>query len=89
MSTLVQPTCVPAVDQDRYREPAAWMNRLKPPPFPLTLGHKPASVYLGHFYGIIFYRIVDDHKFSLASFHLDGDALEWYRWLYCNKKLIN
>ena len=102
MATLVQPTRVPAVDPDHYREREPWVNLPEPPPFPPILRHKPAPVEFGRFYGInpetwifqveryfYFYRIVDDHKFSTALFYLDGDALEWYRWLYRNKQLID
>lgn len=34
-----------------------------------------------------FYNISEDHKLSLASFYLDGEAREWYRWLFWNKQL--
>ncbi|XP_055809376.1 uncharacterized protein LOC129877868 [Solanum dulcamara] len=68
---------------------------------PPTLCHKPASVELGRFHGVnpeswVFqadyfelYGITEDHKLILASFYLDGDALEWYRWLFRNKQLFN
>ncbi|KAH0722319.1 hypothetical protein KY289_005363 [Solanum tuberosum] len=62
---------------------------------PPTLRHKPASVELGRFHGVNpeswvfqaesyfeFHGITEDHKLTLASFYLDGDALEWYRWLF-------
>ncbi|KAH0713516.1 hypothetical protein KY289_009475 [Solanum tuberosum] len=35
----------------------------------------------------IFYDILSEHKLSWASFYLDGEALEWYRWLFQNKQL--
>ncbi|KAG5603003.1 hypothetical protein H5410_034373 [Solanum commersonii] len=35
----------------------------------------------------IFYDILSKHKLSWASFYLDGEALEWYRWLFRNKQL--
>ncbi|KAH0643706.1 hypothetical protein KY285_032641 [Solanum tuberosum] len=35
----------------------------------------------------IFYDILSEHKLSWASFYLDGEALEWYRWLFRNKQL--
>ncbi|XP_059284594.1 uncharacterized protein LOC132037945 [Lycium ferocissimum] len=67
-----------------------------------TLRHKPAPVELGRFHGVnseawVFqaeryfelYGIMEDHKLTLASFYLDGDALEWYRWLFRNKQLVN
>ncbi|KAH0672438.1 hypothetical protein KY290_024676 [Solanum tuberosum] len=69
---------------------------------PPTLRHKPASVELGRFHGVNpeswvfqaecyfeFYGITEDYKLTLASFYLDGDALEWYRWLFRNKQLVN
>nr|XP_009797113.1 PREDICTED: uncharacterized protein LOC104243599 [Nicotiana sylvestris] len=65
-----------------------------------TLRHKPASVEFGQFCGenpeawlfqaeryFAHYEIADDEKLTIASFYLDGDALEWYRWLYWNKQL--
>ncbi|KAH0778523.1 hypothetical protein KY290_004950 [Solanum tuberosum] len=71
-------------------------------PTPPTLRHKPASIELVRFHGVNpeswvfqaecyfeFYGITKDHKLTLASFYLDGDALEWYRWLGCNKQLVN
>lgn len=36
-----------------------------------------------------FYGITKDNKLTLPSLYLDGDALEWYRWLFCNKQLVN
>lgn len=63
----------------------------------LHFHHKPASVKFGRFCGknpeawifqaeryFDFYRITEDQHLSLASFYLDGDALEWYRWLFRN-----
>ncbi|KAG5579563.1 hypothetical protein H5410_050190 [Solanum commersonii] len=71
-------------------------------PTPPTLRHKLASIELVLFHGVNpeswvfqaeryfeFYGITEDHKLTLASFYLDGDALEWYRWLCCNKQLVN
>ncbi|XP_019240631.1 PREDICTED: uncharacterized protein LOC109220626 [Nicotiana attenuata] len=65
-----------------------------------TLRHKPTSVEFGRFCGenpeawlfqaeryFAHYGIADDEKLTIASFYLDGDALEWYRWLYRNKQL--
>ncbi|KAG9453191.1 hypothetical protein H6P81_006095 [Aristolochia fimbriata] len=67
-----------------------------------TLLHKPTSVEFGRFSGgnpnswvfqakqyFDFYHILDDQKLSLASFYLEGEALEWYRWLYENKQLVD
>lgn len=55
------------------------------------LRHKLASVGLSRFKGdnpeswvfqaeryFDFYHIAEDHKLTLASFYLDGEALEWY-----------
>ncbi|KAG5573141.1 hypothetical protein H5410_062907 [Solanum commersonii] len=55
----------------------------------LILRHKSASVELGRFHGVNpeswvfqaehyfeFYGITEDHKLTLASFYLEGDALE-------------
>ncbi|KAJ8533651.1 hypothetical protein K7X08_006975 [Anisodus acutangulus] len=64
-----------------------------------AMSHKPASVELPRFHGVNpeawvfqaeryfdFYHISEDHKLSLASFYLDGEALEWFRWLFRNKQ---
>lgn len=69
---------------------------------PLTLRHKPATVELSRFNGLNpeawlfqaeryfeFYNILPDHQLSLASFYLDGEALDWYRWMFRNKQLID
>ncbi|KAH0635855.1 hypothetical protein KY289_035770 [Solanum tuberosum] len=69
---------------------------------PPILCHKPASVELGRFHGVNpkswvfqaecyfeFYGITEDHKLTLASFYLEGNSLEWYRWLFRNKQLVN
>ncbi|KAH0653300.1 hypothetical protein KY289_030978 [Solanum tuberosum] len=66
-----------------------------------TLRHKPASVELGRFGGenaeawlfqaeryFDFYGIAAAHRLTLASFYLDGEALDWYRWLFRNKQLV-
>ncbi|XP_055814639.1 uncharacterized protein LOC129884347 [Solanum dulcamara] len=66
-----------------------------------TLRHRPAPVELGRFCGenpeawifqaeryFDFYGIAETHKLTLASFYLDGEALEWYRWLFRNKQLV-
>ncbi|KAH0743037.1 hypothetical protein KY290_031030 [Solanum tuberosum] len=34
-----------------------------------------------------FYKIEEDQKLNVASFYFDGEALEWYRWLFHNKQL--
>ncbi|KAH0734303.1 hypothetical protein KY285_010010 [Solanum tuberosum] len=34
-----------------------------------------------------FYKIEEDQKLNVASFYFDGEALGWYRWLFCNKQL--
>ncbi|KAH0776226.1 hypothetical protein KY290_007637 [Solanum tuberosum] len=65
-----------------------------------TLRHRPASVELGRFRGenpeawifqaeryFDFYGIAEMHKLTLASFYLNGEALEWYQWLFYNKQL--
>ena len=66
-----------------------------------TLRHKPASLELGllggenpeawlfqaeHYFD--FYGIAAAHRLTLASFYLDGEALDWYRWLFHNKQLV-
>ncbi|KAH0775542.1 hypothetical protein KY290_006953 [Solanum tuberosum] len=69
---------------------------------PVSLRHKPASVELSQFSGdhpdawifqveryFDFYSILPEHQLSLASFYLDGEALEWYRWLFRNKQLVD
>ncbi|OIT26004.1 hypothetical protein A4A49_55957, partial [Nicotiana attenuata] len=33
------------------------------------------------------YNIFPDHKLSLASLYMDGEALDWYCWLVRNKQL--
>lgn len=62
---------------------------------PVTVRHKPATVDLSLFHGddpeawifqveryFDFYSILPNHKLSLASFYLEGEALDWYRWLF-------
>ncbi|OIT05053.1 hypothetical protein A4A49_65096, partial [Nicotiana attenuata] len=64
-----------------------------------TLRHRPE---FGRFYGanqeawifqaeryFDFYRIELDEQLTVASFYLDGEALEWYRWLFRNKQLVD
>lgn len=66
-----------------------------------TLHHKPASLMFGRFCGVNleawilqaecyfdFYGIEDGQKLTMASFYLDGEALEWYQWLFRNKQLV-
>ncbi|KAM3337579.1 hypothetical protein P3S68_031904 [Capsicum galapagoense] len=36
-----------------------------------------------------FYKIKEDQKLTVASFYLDGEALEWYQWLLRNNQLID
>ncbi|XP_070026467.1 uncharacterized protein [Nicotiana sylvestris] len=36
-----------------------------------------------------FYHIVEDQRLSITSFYLDREALEWYRWLFQNKQLVD
>ncbi|KAH0714558.1 hypothetical protein KY284_007463 [Solanum tuberosum] len=36
-----------------------------------------------------FYEIAEKYKLSLASWYLDGEALEWYLWLFQNKQLAD
>ncbi|KAL3358901.1 hypothetical protein AABB24_015807 [Solanum stoloniferum] len=36
-----------------------------------------------------FYNIEEDQKLTVASFYLDGEALDWYRWLFRNNQLID
>ncbi|KAG5573838.1 hypothetical protein H5410_063604 [Solanum commersonii] len=36
-----------------------------------------------------FYKIEEDQKLNVASFYLDGEALEWYQWLFRNNQLID
>lgn len=64
--------------------------------------HKQAMVEIWQFHGdnpdawifqveryFAFYHIAEDQQLTIASFYLDEDALEWYRWLYRNKQLVN
>ncbi|OIT26328.1 hypothetical protein A4A49_57860, partial [Nicotiana attenuata] len=66
------------------------------------LRHKQASVEIGRFHGenpeawifqaqryFDFYKIAENQRLTIASFYLDGDALEWYRWLFRNKQLVD
>ncbi|KAH0696160.1 hypothetical protein KY285_012996 [Solanum tuberosum] len=53
----------------------------------VSLRHKPASVEVERYFD--FYSILPEHQLSLASFYLDGEALEWYRWLFRNKQLVD
>ncbi|KAH0650224.1 hypothetical protein KY284_030136 [Solanum tuberosum] len=36
-----------------------------------------------------FYKIEEDQKLNVVSFYLDGEALEWYQWLFRNNQLID
>ncbi|PKI35828.1 hypothetical protein CRG98_043799, partial [Punica granatum] len=67
-----------------------------------TLRHRPAPVDIGRFSGtnpeawtfqveryFEFYKISPDHQLDLASFYLEGAALEWYRWMFRNKQLVD
>ncbi|KAH0651656.1 hypothetical protein KY284_031568 [Solanum tuberosum] len=36
-----------------------------------------------------FYKIEEDQKLNVALFYLDGEALEWYQWLFRNNQLID
>lgn len=36
-----------------------------------------------------FYKIEEDQKLNVASFYLDGEALEWCQWLFRNNQLID
>ncbi|PHU23907.1 40S ribosomal protein S12 [Capsicum chinense] len=69
---------------------------------PVMLRHKRASVELSRFSGehpdawvfqveryFTFYSILPEQQLSMASFYLDGTALEWYRWLFRNKQLVD
>ncbi|WMV51161.1 hypothetical protein MTR67_044546 [Solanum verrucosum] len=69
-------------------------------PTPPMCHHKYASINFGRFYGdnpeawifqaehyFEFYEIAEKYKLSLASLYLDGEALEWYQWLFRNKQL--
>ncbi|XP_019252795.1 PREDICTED: uncharacterized protein LOC109231599 [Nicotiana attenuata] len=66
------------------------------------LRHKPASVEIGRFHGenpeawifqedryFDLYKIAENQRLTIASFYLDSDALEWYRWLFRNKQLVD
>ncbi|KAG5585948.1 hypothetical protein H5410_046382 [Solanum commersonii] len=48
-------------------------------PAPPMCRHKYASINFGRFY--------EKYKLSLASLYLDGEALEWYQWLFRKKQL--
>ncbi|KAG5581719.1 hypothetical protein H5410_052346 [Solanum commersonii] len=71
-------------------------------PAPPMFRHKHASIKFGRFCGdnpeawifqakhyFEFYEIVEKYKLSFASLYLDGEALEWYRWLFQNKQLAD
>ncbi|KAH0752122.1 hypothetical protein KY285_005270 [Solanum tuberosum] len=71
-------------------------------PAPPTFRHKYASINFGRFCGdnpeawifqaehyFEFYEIAEKYKLSLASLYLDGEALEWYLWLFQNKQLAD
>lgn len=68
----------------------------------LTVRHKPTTVELSHFNGqkvdvwlfqvehyFKFYSILHVHQLPLASIHLEGEALDWYRWMFRNKQLFD
>ncbi|KAH0682530.1 hypothetical protein KY290_021108 [Solanum tuberosum] len=52
-----------------------------PSPAPPMFCDKNASIKFG--------RSCEKYKLSFASLYLDGEALEWYRWLFQNKKLAD
>lgn len=69
---------------------------------PLTVWDKPAAVELSHFNGqsveawlflaecyFEFYSILSIHQISLVSFYLEGQALDWYHWMFRNKQLLD
>lgn len=71
-------------------------------PVARTPRHKQASVEFGWFYGnnhdawifladryFDFYKIEEDQRLTVASFYFDGEALEWYKWLFRNKQLVD
>ncbi|XP_019237377.1 PREDICTED: uncharacterized protein LOC109217575 [Nicotiana attenuata] len=37
----------------------------------------------------VFYKTSESEQLTIASFYLDGEALEWYRWLFRNKQLVD
>lgn len=62
--------------------------------------HKPASVDLLRFSGVDvdrwlanasryfeFYDIRDEERLSIASFHFEGEAFDWYDWMHKNRQL--
>ncbi|XP_049388498.1 uncharacterized protein LOC125852858, partial [Solanum stenotomum] len=68
----------------------------------VTPQNKYASINFGRFCGdnpeawifqaehyFEFYEITEKYKLSLASLYLDGEALEWYQWLFWNKQLAD
>lgn len=90
------------VDPVHPRQAAVCLSRGSNSSGPLTILHKPAAVALSHFNGqhaeawlfqaeryFEFYSILPIHQLSLASFYLDGEALDWYRWMFCNKQLFD
>ncbi|PKI61179.1 hypothetical protein CRG98_018410 [Punica granatum] len=67
-----------------------------------NLRHRPALVEIGRFSGtnpeawtfqvehyFEFYKINPDHQLDLASFYLEGAALEWYWWMFRNKQQVD
>ncbi|KAH0632948.1 hypothetical protein KY284_035734 [Solanum tuberosum] len=73
-----------------------------PSPAPPMFRIKHASIKFGWFCGdnivawifqaehyFEFYEITEKYKLSLVSLYLDGEAFEWYRWLFQNKQLAD
>ncbi|XP_070047400.1 uncharacterized protein [Nicotiana tomentosiformis] len=100
MSTIVAQSA--AIEPVRPRPSDVCLSSGSNSSTPLTLRHKPETVELSHFNGLNpeawlfqaeryfeFYNILPDHQLSLASFYLDGEVPDWYRWMFRNKQLID
>ncbi|XP_070001858.1 uncharacterized protein [Nicotiana sylvestris] len=73
------PTGIPTVPSMQYKPTSMEMPRFS--------GANPEGWVFDAERYFDFYHISEDHKLSLASFYLDGEAREWYRWLFRNKQL--
>lgn len=36
-----------------------------------------------------FYKTSESEQITIASFYLDGEALEWYRWIFQNRQMVD
>ncbi|KAG9444941.1 hypothetical protein H6P81_016281 [Aristolochia fimbriata] len=79
----------PTVTGSDYSVGLGQIGRHKPAPVELNRfdGQKPeAWVFAAERYFDI-YKIPDESRVDLASFYFEGEATEWFRWMFRNKQL--